>query len=53
MRLVLWPRTLAARTATVLLVGLVAVQSAGLLIHALDRIDLQRLAQGRATSRPR
>ena len=28
---------LAARTATVLLVGLVAVQSAGLLIHAIDR----------------
>ena len=30
-----------------LLVGLVLVQAAGLTIHALDRIDLQRLAQAR------
>jgi signal transduction histidine kinase len=43
----LWPRSLAARTALVLLVGLVIVQVAGLAIHALDRIDLQRLAQER------
>jgi signal transduction histidine kinase len=43
----LWPRSLAARTAVVLLVGLVIVQVAGLAIHALDRIDLQRLAQAR------
>jgi len=43
----LWPRSLAARTALVLLVGLVIVQAAGLAIHALDRIDLQRLAQAR------
>jgi signal transduction histidine kinase len=44
-RLRLWPRSLAARTATVLLIGLVAVQIAGLTIHALDRIDVQRLAE--------
>jgi signal transduction histidine kinase len=43
----LWPRSLAARTALVLLVGLVVVQAAGLTIHALDRVDLQRLAQAR------
>lgn len=43
----LWPRSLAARTASVLIVGLVVVQVAGLGIHALDRIDVQRLAQAR------
>ena len=43
----LWPRSLAARTASVLLVGLILVQGAGLAIHALDRIDVQRLAQAR------
>jgi signal transduction histidine kinase len=43
----LWPRSLAARTALVLLVGLVVVQVAGLTIHALDRIDVQRIAQAR------
>jgi signal transduction histidine kinase len=43
----LWPRSLAARTASVLLVGLIIVQAAGLAIHAFDRIDLQRLAQER------
>lgn len=47
MRLRVWPRSLAARTALVLLVGLVVVQVAGLTIHALDRIDVQRLAQAR------
>ena len=47
MRFPLWPRSLAARTATVLLVGLAVVQIAGLAIHALDRIDVQRLAQAR------
>jgi signal transduction histidine kinase len=46
-KLRLWPRSLAARTALVLLVGLVIVQMAGLAIHALDRIDIQRLAQAR------
>ena len=39
------PRSLAARTALLLLAGLALVQVAGLTIHALDRIDLQRLAQ--------
>ncbi|HEY0418513.1 MAG TPA: ATP-binding protein [Acetobacteraceae bacterium] len=43
----LWPRSLAARTALVLLVSLTLVQVAGLTIHALDRNDLQRLAQAR------
>jgi signal transduction histidine kinase len=42
-----WPRSLAARTALVVLVGLIIVQGAGLVIHALDRIDIQRLAQAR------
>lgn len=39
-----WPRSLAARTAVVLLLGLAVVQIAGLAIHALDRMDLQREA---------
>jgi signal transduction histidine kinase len=43
----LWPRSLAARTALVLLVGLAVVQIAGLTIHALDRIELEGLAQAR------
>ncbi len=42
-----WPRSLAARTALVLLIGLALVQAAGLTIHALDRMDVQRLAQAR------
>lgn len=42
-----WPRSLATRTTVVLLVSLTLVQIAGLTIHALDRIDLQRLAQTR------
>jgi signal transduction histidine kinase len=46
-RLRLWPRSLAARTAFVVLVGLVLVQVAGLTIHTLDRIDIQRIAQAR------
>ena len=45
-----WPRSLAGRTATVLLAGLVAVQVAGLTIHALDRVDLQRFQQAREIS---
>jgi signal transduction histidine kinase len=49
-RLRLWPRSLAARTATVLLIGLAIVQALGLTIHALDRIDVQRLAQARQLS---
>ena len=43
-----WPRSLAARTAFVLLVGLILVQGAGLAIHAMDRIDFQRLAEARS-----
>ena len=46
----LWPRSLATRTAVVLLVGLTLVQIAGLTIHALDRIDLQEIGQLRALS---
>jgi signal transduction histidine kinase len=41
------PRSLAARTALVLLIGLGLVQIAGLTIHALDRIDVQRVALAR------
>ncbi len=47
MTLRFWPRSLAARTATVLLAGLIVVQIAGLTIHAFDRLDLQRLAAAR------
>jgi hypothetical protein len=46
----LWPRTLAGRTALVLLSGLIIVQVAGLTIHALDRVDLQRFQQAREIS---
>ena len=46
----LWPRSLAGRTALVLLLGLSLVQAAGLLIHALDRVDLQRFVQSREIS---
>lgn len=47
MRLRLWPGSLATRTALVLLLGLIIVQVAGLTIHALDRLDVQRLGQAR------
>ncbi|MDB5398005.1 MAG: hypothetical protein QOF70_735 [Acetobacteraceae bacterium] len=47
MRIRLWPGSLAARTALVLLLGLATVQVAGLTIHALDRMDVQRLGQAR------
>ena len=43
----LWPRSLATRTAVVLLAGLMVVQVAGLTIHALDRIDVQQVLQMR------
>ena len=43
----MWPRSLGARTALVLLVGLIIVQGLGLTIHAFDRLDIQRLAQSR------
>ncbi|MGG5807931.1 ATP-binding protein [Falsiroseomonas sp. CW058] len=46
----LFPRSLAGRTALVLLLGLVLVQVAGLTIHALDRMDLQRFQQARDIS---
>ena len=46
----LLPRSLAGRTAVTLLAGLIVVQAIGLGIHALDRIDVQRLAQARAVS---
>jgi len=42
-----WPRSLAGRTTLVLVLALAIVQALGLWIHALDRIDLQRLAQER------
>lgn len=47
MTLRLWPRSLAARTAVILLFGLAVVQGLGLTIHAFDRLDVQRLAQAR------
>jgi hypothetical protein len=46
----LLPRSLAGRTALFLLLGLVLVQVAGLTIHALDRVDLQRFQQAREVS---
>jgi len=41
----LLPGSLASRTAIFLLIGLSLVQGAGLLIHALDRLDLQTIAE--------
>jgi signal transduction histidine kinase len=49
-RVPLWPRSLAARTAFVLIIGLVVVQTLGLGIHTLDRNDLVRLAAVRVFS---
>ncbi len=43
------PRSLASRTAWVMVITLTIVQAAGLTIHALDRVELQRLAQVRDT----
>ena len=43
----LWPGSLAARTALLLVIGLVLVQLAGLTIHALDRLELQAFIQTR------
>lgn len=45
MTLRFWPRSLAGRTALVVLTSLVLVQAAGLVIHGLDRADLQRIGQ--------
>src|ERR1700756_5621876 len=42
-----WPRSLAGRTALTLLLALTVVQALGLMIHAFDRIGLQRLAEDR------
>jgi signal transduction histidine kinase len=47
MSLLRWPGSLAGRTALVLLLSLMLVQIAGLTIHALDRMDVLRLAQDR------
>ena len=41
------PRSLATRTALTMLFALVLVQAIGLTVHALDHIELQRLAQQR------
>jgi signal transduction histidine kinase len=46
----LLPRSLAARTAVFLTLALMLVQAAGLTIHALDRVDLQRLGVSREIS---
>jgi signal transduction histidine kinase len=43
--------SLAARTMLVVLLGLACVQGAGLLIHALDRVQLQRLGEARDLGR--
>ncbi len=43
------PRSLAARTALLLVAGLVVVQTVGLAIHALDRLDFARLTVERET----
>ena len=40
-----WPRSLANRTAVVLILGLLLVQVLGLLIHTFNQIDLVRLAR--------
>ncbi len=43
----IWPRSLGTRTAAVMMLMLATVQIVGLTIHALDRVELQRLAQTR------
>ena len=48
MRLRLWPRSLANRTALVLLAGLAVVQAGGLIVYSTNRPELQRLAQAQA-----
>ncbi|WP_338147731.1 ATP-binding protein [Neoroseomonas terrae] len=42
-----WPTSLGGRTAFWLILALVLVQAAGLTIHALDRVDLQRFSHVR------
>lgn len=46
-RLRLWPSSLAGRTAMALVLTLVVVQAAALTIFGMDRVELQRLADGR------
>ena len=41
------PRSLGTRTALAMVLALMLVQGLGLVIHALDRVELQRLAQTR------
>lgn len=50
MNLRLWPRSLATRTALVVLLGLAIVQVVGLTIHTFDRLDVQRLVQARGVA---
>ena len=45
MKLRIWPRSLATRTAVILLIGLALVELVGLTIHTMSRLDLQRLAR--------
>ena len=40
-----WPRSLATRTALILLAGLSVAQLAGLVVHASGQMELQRLAE--------
>lgn len=42
-----WPASLGGRTAFWLILALMLVQAAGLTIHALDRVDLQRFIHAR------
>lgn len=42
-----WPASLGGRTAFLVILALMLVQAAGLTIHALDRVDLQRLIHAR------
>ena len=41
------PASLGGRTAFWLIIALITVQAAGLTIHALDRVDLQRFIHAR------
>jgi signal transduction histidine kinase len=43
----LWPRSLAWRTALLMMLALAVVQAAGLLIHAYDRRDIERMGAAR------
>jgi signal transduction histidine kinase len=46
-----WPRSLAARTALVLVLGLGMVQIGGLLLHSFDRMELLHTAQEHEVAR--